>query len=473
VRTITFGNQQILALALLALMAFGGSYLLSHAEVGVGFLVAVALVVGVVSFLRAELAIYLLIIAMLLSPQFAAGAESAARGKGVTLRFDDFLLVVVGIAWFLKSALYKELNLLAHTPVNHAAFFYSVACIVSTLVGIQSGDVQPLVGSLFVLKYLEYFLLFWMVINNTQDERQVRRFLFVLFAVAVIVSIVAILQIPSGVRVTAPFEGSKGEPNTLGGYLLFILTLMMGIALTCKEYRKLLTLSIGILFIPFVFTLSRASYLALPVALLSLLFLTRKLKLAIALVAISLVLTAFPSLLPRAVTDRIEFTFKQRPQPGQVTVMGRRLDTSTSARIQSFSESLDAFRLKPLLGWGVTGWGFIDSQFIRALVETGLVGLGALLYLLFRVLIMARNTLEKVREKDQFYYGLTCGFIAGTSGLIVHALGSNTFIIVRIMEPFWLVCAMIFLLPQLLNKKESEVIPAYAPHYGEYGAVSP
>ncbi len=472
-RTVAVANQQALTLALLAVMAFGGSYLVSRVEVGVGFLVAVGLVVGVVSFLRTEIAIYLLIIAMLLSPQFAAGGESAARGKGVTLRFDDFLLVVVGIAWFLKSALYKELNLLTHTPVNHAAFFYSVACIVSTMVGIQSGDVQPLVGSLFVLKYLEYFLLFWMVINNTHDERQVRRYLLVLFAVALIVSIVAILQIPSGVRVTAPFEGKKGEPNTLGGYLLFILSLLTGILLTSKKYRKLLVVAIPIVFIPFVFTLSRASYVALPVTLLMLLFLTRKLKLALALVTVSLVLMAFPSLLPKAVTDRIEFTFKQKPQPGQVTMLGRRLDTSTSARLQSFSESLDAFRMKPLLGWGVTGWGFIDSQFVRALVETGLVGLSALLYLLYTVLRLARSTLQDVQDKDEFYHGLTCGFLAGTVGLIVHAVGSNTFIIVRIMEPFWLVCAVLFVLPQLLDQRKSEALASYVSPHRDYGTVNP
>ena len=69
--------------------------------------------------------------------------------------------------------------------------------------------------------------------------------------------------------------------------------------------------------------------------------------------------------------------------------------------------------------------------------------------------------------------GVTLGFLLGFGGLLVHAIGANTFIIVRIMEPFWLVCAIMFLLPQLLNKKESEAIPAYAPHYREYGAVSP
>ena len=35
------------------------------------------------------------------------------------------------------------------------------------------------------------------------------------------------------------------------------------------------------------------------------------------------------------------------------------------------------------------------------------------------------------------------GLIAGLVGLLVHGLGSNTFIIVRIMEPFWLVVGLV------------------------------
>jgi hypothetical protein len=459
VRAISVGNQQLIALLLLAGLAFGGSYVLSHVTIGMGFLVAVGLLIGVVAFLRTELAIYLLIIAMLLSPQFGAGGASAARGKGVTLRFDDFLILVVGVAWFFKSALYKELNLLAHTPVNHAAFFYATSCIVSTLVGIQAGNVTVLTGSLFVLKYLEYFLVFWMVINNTHSEPQIRRYLIVLFAVALIVSIVAISQIPSGVRVSAPFEGEKGEPNTLGGYLLFVISLLMGIGLGFGKYWKTSLALICVMIIPFIYTLSRASYFAFPVAVLTVLFLRRQFMIVVALAFVSLVFLAAPDLAPKAVKHRIEYTFHQAPQPGQATVLGRRLDTSTSARIESFSAAISAFQERPILGWGITGWGFIDSQYFRTLVETGIVGIATFLYLLYRVLAMSRQTLKFLKETDPFYYGLTCGFIGGMVGLLVHAIGSNTFIIVRVMEPFWLLCAVIFLLPRLLNQGSETVAP--------------
>jgi hypothetical protein len=54
-----------------------------------------------------------LIISMLLSPEFIVGgiAGKAALGRGITLRFDDILLVIIGFSWFLKTAIKKELGL--------------------------------------------------------------------------------------------------------------------------------------------------------------------------------------------------------------------------------------------------------------------------------------------------------------------------------------------------------------------------
>ncbi len=50
---------------------------------------------------------------------------------------------------------------------------------------------------------------------------------------------------------------------------------------------------------------------------------------------------------------------------------------------------------------------------------------------------------------DKLYKGLSLGFIAGFIGLAIHALTANTFIILRIMEPFWFITAIIMMLPTL------------------------
>jgi len=66
-----------------------------------------------------------------------------------------------------------------------------------------------------------------------------------------------------------------------------------------------------------------------------------------------------------------------------------------------------------------------------------------------------------LRDTEEPYCrGLIMGFIAGFVGLVVHAIGANTFIIVRIMEPFWFFVGIITVLPML---KQEEPAPALAP----------
>jgi len=47
------------------------------------------------------------------------------------------------------------------------------------------------------------------------------------------------------------------------------------------------------------------------------------------------------------------------------------------------------------------------------------------------------------------------GFFAGTVAMIVHGLFANTFIIVRIMEPFWLIGGFVVIIP-ILEAKAKE-----------------
>lgn len=105
------------------------------------------------------------------------------------------------------------------------------------------------------------------------------------------------------------------------------------------------------------------------------------------------------------------------------------------------------FSKHPLLGYGVTGYAFIDAQFPRVLTETGLLGLSAFIYLLVSIFRMA---LQRLRQtEDPVFRGLIMGFIAGFVGLVVHSLGTNTFILVRIMEPFWFFAGIIAVIPMI------------------------
>jgi O-antigen ligase len=83
----------------------------------------------------------------------------------------------------------------------------------------------------------------------------------------------------------------------------------------------------------------------------------------------------------------------------------------------------------------------MDAQYPRIMVETGLLGLVTFFMLIHAVHKACMQVFRAA--SDPLYRGLAMGTLAGLAGLMVHGLGSNTFIIVRIMEPFWLVVGMV------------------------------
>jgi O-antigen ligase len=439
-----------LLLLMIGLLCAAAS-MISGLGINQGLLIGLGMAIAILVFLQTRLALYLLIVSMLLSPEFGVAGlatSAASLGRGVTFRTDDFLLVVLGISWFIKSALYKELGVFKKTPLNGAILFYVAACTISTLIGMGEGRVELLTGTLFLVKYSQYFVIFLMVINNIDDDKQLRRYWLAVVLTAVIVGAVGLAQVPGGDRVTAPFEGDDPEPNTFAGYLGFIILICAALGLVLTEYRKrILYFAIAsYLFVPFLFTLSRAGYLGFIPGMAVVLFLTRNRILSYILVAFALTLLIAPGLFPRVVRERIAFTWSQEPTRGQIMVLGQRLDTSTSARLGSFKQVLEEFPQKPLFGYGVTGWRFVDSQYFRTLIETGSVGLVALLFLYFRLFQLGLDRLRYFTD-DPFYRGLSIGFLGGFVCLLFHAVGSNTFIIVRIMEPFWLVTGFVFISP--------------------------
>jgi len=421
---------------------------------------AAALAVFLIVFVKIEFGLYLVIFSMLLSPQLGSGG-GVAEGRRIVIRSEDILLLVVAFSWLAKTAVNKELGLTLKTPLNRPILLYVAATAGATLIGYITGTVAGLGGAFYVLKYVEYFVVYYMVVNNLIDRRQAWRLVTAAFLTAVIVSLIGLTQIPSGQRVSAPFEGKEGEPNTFGGYLLLLMAVAGGIALETARIRtRAIYLGlVGLMSIPFVFTLSRTSYVgAIPaVAVLAVLSSRRRVMLGaliVALVASPVVLALFPD----TVLKRVRYTFE--PERGQPTVrLGAvGLDPSTSARLISVKQAFEGFTRRPVFGYGVTGFAFMDQQFARTLVETGVVGFVAFLALMWAVLkagVVSYRGLQTPEER-----GLALGFVAGTVGLLGHALGANTFIIVRIMEPFWFFAAVVVALPGLAPEAEPAAVPA-------------
>jgi O-antigen ligase len=440
-------------LAVILVTLVGGIYL-PQISIGIAFAAIGAIILALICFMSPALGLYILICAMLLGPQFGTGGAdiTSSRSRGITLRLDDFLLLIIGFSWFLSTAIHKEKGLFLKTPINRYIGYYFLACLVSTLIGYMMGRVKGLAGIFFVLKYFEYYIVYFMAVNYLKEKRQMERLVWTMLIVCLIVCLIAMYQIPSGIRVSAPFEGKEGEPNTLGGYLVLILSIVLGLLFSnygTKKQKIFFGVLIFFILITLGATLSRSSWVALGPMLLALIcFSKRKLVVIMPLIFLVIV-TAF--LLPSTVKERALFTVSQKAEEGQLKVGGVRIDTSTSARLSSWKNVLTRdFIEQPLIGYGITGYYFVDAQYPRVLAETGLLGLFFFIALLVAIYRNARQTWRRYAD-DPFYLGISTGFLAGFFAMVTHAIGANTFIIVRIMEPFWFLTAIVIMIPQITH----------------------
>jgi len=268
---------------------------------------AAALAVFLIVFVRIEFGLYLVIFSMLLSPQLGSGGM-VAEGRRIVIRSEDILLLVVAFSWLAKTAVNKELGLTLKTPLNRPIIAYVAATAIATLIGYMTGTVAGFGGAFYVLKYVEYFVVYYMVVNNLIDRRQAWRLVTAAFLTAIIVSLIGLTQIPSGQRVSAPFEGKEGEPNTFGGYLLLLIAVAGGIALeTARVRTRAIFLGLaGLMTIPFLFTLSRTSYVGAIPAVATIGVLTSRRRLMVAALIVGLVASpVFLTLVPESVTKRV------------------------------------------------------------------------------------------------------------------------------------------------------------------------
>ncbi len=394
-----------------------------------------------ITMMRVAFGVYVLMIAMLLSPEIEMG-DVASGERAFTIRYDDLLIMVIFFGVMLKLAYDGRFSLWQPSPINIAILLYFGLCIVSTLLALDRnlGAWDRRSAFFVMMKMLQYYMVFWLVGQAVTTRIQVRRQLAVYFIVAAIVSVYGIYSIGTTPRVSAPFETGGTEPNTLGGYLVVAMCVALALSTQAPTLaRRYFFLGLFALFgFPMLYTLSRASYLAIIMGVLAIGVMGRKFLLLGALVA---VLAVSPLIMPQDVIDRVAYTFQ--PEHGQEVIGGVMVDKSTGERFLIWEKVRFILTLAPiytLFGGGLSWESVRDSQYARVILETGLLGLFAFIFLQWRILKTQREAYRWT--EDWVGRGLAMGMFASTLALMVHSMGTISFLIVRIMMPFWVLTAM-------------------------------
>jgi len=407
---------------------------------------ALSLVVFGGTILRVEVGLMALLIAMLLSPEIELAGQATVE-RSVVVRYGDLLIIVIFIGVMVKLTFEGRLKLWQPSPINAGIVAYYSVCILATLLAYErSLPAWDKRTAFFVmLKMLEFYLIFFMVAHAVRRAKELRFPLVLFFIVMLVISGYGIYTIGTTPRVGAPFEHGGTEPNTLGGYLMICICLALSLMLQAPQLRlKVIFFAIAMAgFIPLLHTLSRASYGGLIVGIAAIALLGRRYWL---LAALALVLATSTIIMPEKVIERVAMTVQE--SGGQdLSVMGQdlgvKVDKSTYERVYVWRKVWFILSLGPeffLFGGGVSWESVLDSQYARVFLETGVIGFFAFIFLQFRLLTTTRQAY--LWTEDWLARGIAMGMFATTLALIAHSAGTISFLIVRIMEPYWFLIAL-------------------------------
>jgi len=424
--------------------------------------VIASIVVAVVTFHRPESGLIIVVFSMLLSPQIIV---ANIPGRELTLRVDDLLIIVMLLSWLAYTANDKDWKGFVKTPLDFNLLLLTVLYIATTGLGILSGNLNPLKSAFYMLKYLEYFVLFWVTANIVSTSKSLPKFLVSGAVTAIIVAIYAYSLMGKVERVYAPFELGGGEPASLAGYYLVVYGILSGFFLSSDNKRvRYFCVALAVFILPtFIKTFSRASYLAFVPMSLTMLLLTKKRKGSFALILIlgAILFPIFFGGLYQDMVNRVNSTFIGTSSMSRGESLANRQirDPSATDRIDSWKwvikERLTTDVKSLLIGRGITGVGFIDGQVFTFLGEIGILGTIVFYWLMFKILLISHHTYKTI--EDDTVKGLSLGLIGALVGLLFQSATTNTFIIVRINEPLWFLTALVMIAPELYAVERSRI----------------
>ncbi|MET3290652.1 UNVERIFIED_CONTAM: putative inorganic carbon (HCO3(-)) transporter [Brevibacillus sp. OAP136] len=300
----------------------------------------------------------------------------------------------------------------------------------------------------------EYVLTFFIGFYLIASEEQLAKFMKVLGLVSFVVAFIGVMQVVLGVQTPEAWVNA-GEstrtrafsivtsPNVLGSFMAFASPLAIGLFLNSKDKKERIVWAIVSLttIAALLFTMSRGAWFAFGFVVFVGCYLWKK-RLTLYLALAAIVLAAGLSFVPHmpvlsTVKDRVGTLFT-----------AEYLEKSESdGRIARWKNSYYEMMKEPLFGKGLGHYGgavgsrhfgtiYSDSYLFKTIAETGILGTGLLLTLMFMGLRYALRFAQERRKSPHYflYVGIFCGLLAAA----LHNMVENIFEVPFMSTYFWL-----------------------------------
>ncbi len=350
------------------------------------------------------------------SPWSIAGAQTA---------------ITIGLLAWLAKIFFSGRVSFVRTPLNLPIFLYVVTLVISVIF-------SPFkLHSFLVLKEEWLLLVFFLIVNNIEEEVKVKKLLTILISVSTLVGLYAIWQHYSGMdlyrnRLLEPRGGvfiSLGlfdHHLTFGGYYMLVFLLASVFLLNAKRAGVFRILDFSapiVLGFSLIFSYARSAWLGGVMGILAFGFLKGG-KFILFLILGVLVLCLLIYVIEPTSWDRIkEIDFsKNKPE---------------STRIRLWQTSINMIKDKPIWGIGLGGWGILfdkykvdgvydttchpHNDFLNVAVNSGLLGLLAYLSIWAVFLYSTIRAVVKNR-KNSFGHAVQMGGIVAIVAFLFASL---------------------------------------------------
>ena len=308
----------------------------------------------------------------------------------------------------------------------------------------------------------QYLLWFFIVTRILRDDRDVMRLYGALVGLGVLLALHGIYQYIVAVPIPASWMTHTetavrtrvysifGSPNIMGDFMVMVAPMCAGLAYCVKDTKWKIAAWIGtiLMCIACLFTMSRASWVAMAIAVvIFVLLVDRRLLALLAVAGIGACFVPF-------VRTRIGFLFTD--DFAAANTSGGRAGRKLNALNLFYAGNPWVGVGEGMFGGAVamqnqvldhTDYFYVDNYFLKTMVEMGYCGLAAFCLMLLGFLGAACRALY--RKAQDFKAGLDrlfplcAGMFAGLCGVIVHCFFENIFEEPYMMAYFWSIAGLL------------------------------
>lgn len=351
------------------------------------------------------------------------------------------------VAWLIKRvtinteglSLFKRF-LPIDTELNSPILIFLAAMVLSAVFSVS----LPLSVKGLFLKVFKNIALFFICAEVVSDRKKIGQLLAVMGISAVLVSADAIVQFITGTDFIynhvfkGELQGPFNNPNSLAGWLVVIsiLTITLAYFLRTMIYGRIaLWVLASILTLCLVLTYSRGAWIAFAVSMI-ILGIIKKGKFLLLIMAAAVVVYF---LTPSAVKMHANTIF-YKSEPG---------------RISLWKEAFQIIEDFPVSGCGINtyavcapnyritdgGGCYPHNCYLQMAAETGILGLSAFLYFIFRLFKISFAALRNM--KDRFYDAVLSGLLMGLLGFLIHSFFDTDIYALQLGAFMWVIMGLV------------------------------